>query len=357
MDNTSDVASLALKQAKEALQGGNKPVARHWAHIAVSLAPELEEPWLILASVSKNRARIAYLEQALKMNPGNERAMSDLEQAYLGLVNEKALARQELETPSTQSVELTGSELSVQKAPAASFLKIAVPALIIAAVLAIAGTTISALAAMRSRVTNSSGVQVQYWSQVDLPKPTDAPSPMPTPTATFVPTSTPSLQISMVVQPANPVISRPAIASQSANSPLTQKILPTPGGPNGGKLIVVSIHEQHLYAYQGSALVFSFAASTGAGNNTLTGTFHILDKIPKAYDPDRNFWMPDWLGIYYVGDLEDGFHSPPLLADGQRLWTSQIGTPVTDGCIVPGIADASSLYNWADVGTAVQINP
>ena len=89
----------------------------------------------------------------------------------------------------------------------------------------------------------------------------------------------------------------------------------------------------------------------------MAGTYHILDKIPDPYGADWNFWMPDWMGIYYVGNLENGFHALPLLANGQRLWGDEIGTPVSYGCVVLGIADAQTLYDWADVGTVVQINP
>jgi lipoprotein-anchoring transpeptidase ErfK/SrfK len=126
--------------------------------------------------------------------------------------------------------------------------------------------------------------------------------------------------------------------------------------PEGGeKLIVVSISQQHVYAYQGGVLVYSFVASTGSGNSTRTGTFSILDKISKAYGSTWNFWMPDWMGIYYAGGLEDGFHSLPLLNNGQRLWGNSLGTPVTYGCIVLGIQDSKTLYDWAEIGTTVQI--
>jgi lipoprotein-anchoring transpeptidase ErfK/SrfK len=118
---------------------------------------------------------------------------------------------------------------------------------------------------------------------------------------------------------------------------------------------VVSISQQHAWAYQGGVLVYSFVASTGSGNSTRTGTFSILDKIPRAYASTWGFWMPDWMGIYYAGDLEDGFHSLPLLRDGTRLWGDSIGTPVTYGCVVLGIQDSKTLYNWATVGTTVQI--
>ena len=69
------------------------------------------------------------------------------------------------------------------------------------------------------------------------------------------------------------------------------------------------------------------------------------------------FWMPDWMGIYYAGDLENGFHALPILPNGQRLWANDLGTPVSYGCIVLGVQEAQELYNWASVGTTVRIDP
>ena len=51
----------------------------------------------------------------------------------------------------------------------------------------------------------------------------------------------------------------------------------------GQKYVLVDISDQHLYAYQGDTLVFSFVASTGMNNATATGSFSVLNKIPSAY--------------------------------------------------------------------------
>ncbi len=117
----------------------------------------------------------------------------------------------------------------------------------------------------------------------------------------------------------------------------------------------MSINQQHLWAYDGNTLVYSFVASTGGNNSTRTGTFSILDKIPKAWGANWNFWMPYWMGIYHVGSMENGIHSLPLLPDGELLWGDEIGTPITYGCVVLDVQDSRALYNWADVGTTVQI--
>ncbi len=131
---------------------------------------------------------------------------------------------------------------------------------------------------------------------------------------------------------------------------------PVTGGYSGAKKILISISQQHLWAYSGDQVVYSFVASTGlATSPTKPGTFQVLDKIPNAYASTWNLQMPYWLGIYYVGSIENGIHALPILSNGQRLWSGYLGRPVSFGCIVLDTQAAHQLYDWADVGTPVVI--
>lgn len=122
------------------------------------------------------------------------------------------------------------------------------------------------------------------------------------------------------------------------------------------KSIVVDISDQRLYAYEGNTLVYNFIVSTGANNNTLVGSFKILDKDANTWSYLLGFWMPDWMGIYYAGDdLENGIHSLPVLANDQTIWGDSLGTPITYGCVVLVASDADLLFAWAMVGTPVEI--
>jgi lipoprotein-anchoring transpeptidase ErfK/SrfK len=67
--------------------------------------------------------------------------------------------------------------------------------------------------------------------------------------------------------------------------------------------------------------------------------------------------MPYWMGIYWAGHLQNGFHALPVRADGSVLWDGYLGTPVSYGCIILSTADAAALYQWAQVGTPVTIQP
>jgi tetratricopeptide (TPR) repeat protein len=130
---------------------------------------------------------------------------------------------------------------------------------------------------------------------------------------------------------------------------------PTPR-PIPNKRIEVDISEQHFYAYEGGALVYSFVCSTGEpGRDTAPGSYQVLDKIPMAYASTWNLKMPYWLGIYWAGTLENGIHALPILPSGQKLWDGYLGQRVSYGCIILSTEAAKTIYNWAEIGTPVII--
>ncbi len=202
--------------------------------------------------------------------------------------------------------------------------------------------------------------QAASWAVVEIPKASDTPTPLPT----FTPTETPS--------PTPPPTFTPQPTDTPVPSPTLEPPTPTPsapptaatqnsGPPDGinipamGKYVLVSISQQHMWAYQDGQQVFSFVVSTGSGNSTRAGTFPVLDKIPNAYADNWNFWMPDWMGVYWVGNLENGIHAVPVLPGGGRLWEDSLGSPVSYGCVVLAQNDAQELFDWAEVGTVVRI--
>lgn len=191
--------------------------------------------------------------------------------------------------------------------------------------------------------------QENLWAYVSLPKPTYTPTVIPLPTDTAVPTAqaqateTPG-QMSMQIVDDTAV---PTYAPQGQ-----QISAPSYGG---SKYILVSISEQHMYVYEGDQLVYSFVASTGMHNATRAGTFAVQDKIPNAWGGTWSIWMPNWLGIYWAGGLENGIHALPILSNGQTLWAGFLGRPISYGCVVLGTYESRLLYDWAEIGTPVEI--
>ena len=70
----------------------------------------------------------------------------------------------------------------------------------------------------------------------------------------------------------------------------------------------------------------------------------------------QDHWMPYFIAVYPAGGgVENGFHELPILANGQRLWAGSLGRAASFGCIILGIPEAGTLYNWAEVGVVVVI--
>jgi LysM repeat protein len=131
---------------------------------------------------------------------------------------------------------------------------------------------------------------------------------------------------------------------------------PAPQPSVSNKRIVIDLSEQHMYVYQDGGLLYSWVTSTGMpGAATIPGHFQVLNKLPNAYAYTWGLQMPYWLGIYWAGSLQNGIHALPIMADGRILWDGYLGQPVSYGCVILSTENARTLYNWAEVGTPVDI--
>lgn len=198
-----------------------------------------------------------------------------------------------------------------------------------------------------------------------LPTPTAKPTPKPTPTPKPKPTATPAPGI-----PPAPVAS--------------------------GKVILVSLSRQRLYAYQNGALAFTFTVETGRPElPTPTGVYHVFFKecsdlrwtnnnaptsshnvncvehngdgyqavftspwpkgSPNWYAPTHiNYALEFKSGGFFMHDawwhvaFGPGSNTPHQLPDGS--WETG-----SHGCIGMRIADAERLYAWTPLGTPVYV--
>jgi lipoprotein-anchoring transpeptidase ErfK/SrfK len=194
----------------------------------------------------------------------------------------------------------------------------------------------------------SAPTQENLWAFADLPKPTYTSVPViPTtvPTDSVLPAATEppgAMTMEIVNDPSLPVS-----AAGTGDVPR-----PSYGG---SKYILVDLSEQHMYVYENDALIYSFVASSGINGGTRIGSFAVQSKIPNAYGSTWDIWMPDWLGIYWSGGLENGIHALPILPNGATLWAGFLGRPISYGCVVLGTYEAQLLYDWAEMGTPVDI--
>ncbi len=414
MTKNLHAAKEAIRRSQLALRKGEKDAARRWAEKAAKLAPELEEPWLFLAAVSRPQVSIHYLERALKINPTSERARKGMLWARKQLAAKQAVKKPPLpvekppekvrpsqEAPhsepvggilnihTVQQVEETKparaqkvedtKPTSVQKleetkpAPAqrlettkpVSTQKTAktttrgvwrqsLPALLLTVLL------VSLVWALFPRISSfaagfkaepTATLSQEHWGAAEIDKPTYTPTATPTFTPTPTPTITPSPTATLT----------PTLTPKPTKTPYPTAKPEEPPAPasnpasSGAKYVLVDISEQHMYVYEGNTLIYSFVASTGMNNATATGHFSVLNKIPSAYGATWDIWMPYWLGIYWAGSLQNGIHALPIMSNGSILWDGYLGTPISYGCVVLGTYEAKLLYDWVDVGTPVDI--
>jgi len=384
-------AQQALQNAREALRGGDRNAARRWAEQAAKLAPQLEDPWLILAAVASPKASMAFIERALKINPDSPRARKGMQWALKRL--QAAPSAQKKVEATTQQAKAVKRSAPAKKSRRAAFYPILLLALGCVAVIAAAWTasTSSALASILSG-TSQQPVEAQrpkVWARVEIAKPMqDAPEPVPVfveavptlslPTPTVIPpTLEPTLAPTLPAPTAtleSPVpnnseadpTAEPETTSTPAGSlvmeiiedtpvptagPTQENAPPKPQNPpvgNGVRWIEVDLTQQRVYAWEGDVLMNSFIVSTGTwATPTVTGSFSIWNKTRIQTMSGPGYSLPNvpWV-MYFYKDY--GFHG--------TYWHNNFGTPMSHGCVNLTIPDAEWLYNWASYGTTVKVH-
>ncbi len=135
-----------------------------------------------------------------------------------------------------------------------------------------------------------------------------------------------------------------------------------------GKVIVVSLSQQWLYAYEDGNQVFDTAVMTGRPSlPTPTGTYRIYAKrspttftspFPRGsvnwYPPTHINYALEWKPGFFLHDSywhtaygpgTNGWHKDPTYG---WQWGSH-------GCVSMALDSAAWLYKWAPIGTIVRI--
>jgi hypothetical protein len=118
--------------------------------------------------------------------------------------------------------------------------------------------------------------------------------------------------------------------------------------------IRVDLSRQVLSAYEGDTLVFSAPVATGRdGFNTPAGSFAVYAKYPmqtmQGSAGGESWYVPEIPWVQYIvgGVALHGTYWHDLWGTGVRM---------SHGCINLNIDDAQWLYEWADVGTQVEVH-
>ncbi len=322
-----------INQALEALTAGDKYQARSLAEKAIKINPRHEIPWLVLAAISPPEASLRFANEALKHNPKSIRARKAIRWA---------LRRQRQKRSVTARRIIVNRHLQLK-----SFRKkrsfLAPYGLLIAVALSFAYLWLSnpaiTFADSNQNVIKSGENRVAKATLTYTPTPTFTPTYTPTPTFTPSPTPTDT----PTPTPTNSPTPRPTRA----------KPKPRAGGiPDGiekdQRWIDIDLTNQMLYAYQGKNLVNSFVVSTGVWTHpTVVGQYQIYLMYRYADMSGPGYYLPNvpYVMYFYSGY---GIHG--------TYWHHNFGTPMSHGCINMQTDEAAWIFNWASLGTLVNIH-
>jgi len=185
--------------------------------------------------------------------------------------------------------------------------------------------------------------------------PTELPTATPLPTETPVPTETPTPEPTFTSTPA-PASPTPTPEPQVQPTKKHKKkavAAANPGlRPEGVSLndrwIDVDLSSQQTYAMLGDQIVNSFIVSTGRWPTvTVTGVFKIYVKYRQANMSGDDYFLPNVPNVMYFFKGY-GLHG--------TYWHNNFGTPMSHGCVNLSPADSAWLFDFASVGTVVNVH-
>jgi lipoprotein-anchoring transpeptidase ErfK/SrfK len=385
-----------IVKAREALRRGDKPSARQLGERAAFLMPAMEDVWLVLAASDPNpQEALAYARKALKINPQSTRAHRAVEWASNQL--KKAGASQDQTQPGivTNRVEVAASlpdKRAYQTAIAMPALQrqgrnwllpilLILAGLMVVSFFAFVALTSPMLASIVSRVSAPLPTQENLWAPAEIAKPQAVPidvsafvpsdadngsssglpqskPPLDTvPTATDEPAATRTPTELPTEEPAEAPVATETPGSMVMeivnDTPTSESAAPVPSDPgyasrNGERWIDVDLTNQSVYAYEGDTVVNSFIVSTGTWlTPTVTGQYKIYVKIRSGSMSGPGYFLPNVPYIMYFYKSY-GLHG--------TYWHNNFGTPMSHGCVNLRTDEAAWLFNWASVGTVVNVH-
>lgn len=366
----------ALREAAQALRRGDRTQARRWATLAARLDPSSEQPWLILAALASPEASVAYLKRALEINPQSEQARRGMQWAERRLREHQAASAAATQAASptpaqaeagktqpvaarTQPVKVRGTVKPAQARQAArrsGTRRLAWAAVTVLMVIALLCTAwLSSVWVVRAR----SSFAERSSSMLFKPSLTPTFTATATHTATATATSSPTITQTPTQTPTATATATLTATPTETPTPLpTDTPMPTetlapvvyvPDGIGAGeRWIDVDLTKQRTYAYEGSTLIREFVVSTGTWQTpTVTGQYRIYVKYRTADMSGPGYYLRDvpYVMYFYKGY---GLHG--------TYWHNNFGTPMSHGCINLTPEEAGWLFNFAEVGTLVNIH-
>jgi len=138
-------------------------------------------------------------------------------------------------------------------------------------------------------------------------------------------------------------------------------LLPVPVRATGvftnEKLISVDLGSQKLTAWENGQVVYETKVSTGMKlTPTVKGSFKVYNKIPlhdmRGPSPYKNIYPS---GKYHIKDVPNSMYFYQGYAIHGAYWHNNFGRVASHGCVNVPLDAAKWLFDWASVGTRVEV--
>lgn len=123
------------------------------------------------------------------------------------------------------------------------------------------------------------------------------------------------------------------------------------------KLITVDLGSQKLTAWDQGKVVYETKISSGMNlTPTVKGSFKIYYKTPltdmRGPSPYKNIYPS---GKYLTKNVPNTMYFYESYAIHGAYWHNNFGRPASHGCVNTPLAAAKWLYDWALIGTRVEV--
>ena len=222
MNSDPNPAQTLLEAAMRALNEGDRRAAYRYAEQAAALAPQTEEPWLLLSFLASPKAAQYYLDRALQVNPSSQRALA---------------AQAWLDKQAAQSAQPTGADQPAGskfkgwfKSGSTSRRILNYSAILVIAVAVMLGVAALTSAARLSDSQDAALVKVVQTVLNAAPAETSSPTPSLTWTVTNTPTLT-ATPTATATDTASPTPTETASPTATSTSTPTAEPTATPSNP------------------------------------------------------------------------------------------------------------------------------
>lgn len=327
-------SAKTMQQARIAIRKGQLTEAKRLLRQLVRDDPQNHAAWLLLARATpSSKAAMEYVKRAEAVQPDSllvQQARTGLEQKING-------------------------ETELSHKPRGRTIILSVGLALLVALMAV---WFGPMAWERvSAQRNNSNVEVVVITTLEPAVEADTP-------AEDIPASAPSLQPTPTV--------RPTVAADSSGNKDSEEleeadlaeeatVEPVAADPTGlrpygvgpdDRWIDVDLNTQMLVAYEGNTQVYSSLISSGTWEYpTITGQYRTYVKYESQ---DMNGYL---IGFdYYLQDVPHVMYFSGNFAIHGAYWHYNFGVPTSHGCVNVNPIDAGWLFDWAPVGTTVNIH-